>query len=311
MAKVYIKDGFKFRISRKRTHVTTYENMPLQSTEPIKEGKEKKRKPSIPSNYASFNYYNRMKQRRGAIKELCWNNFDLPYVVMLTLTYDTEGKDQQFTNLGESHKNFKKFIQRVNSHYDNFKYIATFSRQNNGNWHYHVMCNFEDTITNEAVSALWKMGFVYVAYIKDMGHFRNSINYLIQNMDESSDCIKGRRGYLYSKSLEHDIILKSWDNNNTDEYNEAYEKIVGSQNQILYETKNHLGIKGKRMDEETGNEIEVTIPDRELNETISNAGYESWDTVYTHVSSNADFSDKFKELLPATPSRKKLKRQEV
>ena len=65
------------------------------------------------------------------------------------------------------------------------------------------------------------------------------------------------------------------------------------------------------MDEETGNEIEVTIPDRELNETISNAGYESWDTVYTHVSSNADFSDKFKELLPATPSRKKLKRQEV
>ena len=54
-----IINGFRIKMSRKRTHVTTYENMILQTTQPIKKDKQKKIKPSIPSDYAGFNYYNR------------------------------------------------------------------------------------------------------------------------------------------------------------------------------------------------------------------------------------------------------------
>ncbi len=40
MGEEYIKDGFKLKIGRRRTHITTYENMILQTTQPIKESKE-------------------------------------------------------------------------------------------------------------------------------------------------------------------------------------------------------------------------------------------------------------------------------
>ena len=63
-----------------------------------------------------------------------------------------------------------------------------------------------------------------------------------------------------------------------------------------------------RVNEETGEIFEITIPDKELNKTLEDAGYESWDTVYTHLSSSADFSDKFAELKPATLRPKKFKR---
>ena len=84
----YIENGYKIKISRKRTRVTTYENMRLHTTKPIKSGKQKKIKPTIPSDYAGFNYHNRMKNRRSTIREICYNSFDIPNVVMITLTYD-------------------------------------------------------------------------------------------------------------------------------------------------------------------------------------------------------------------------------
>ena len=37
----YIENGYKIKISRKRTRVTTYENMRLHTTKPIKSGKQK------------------------------------------------------------------------------------------------------------------------------------------------------------------------------------------------------------------------------------------------------------------------------
>ena len=50
----FIENGYKIKISRKRTRVTTYENMQLQTTKPIKSNKPKKIKPTIPSDYAEF-----------------------------------------------------------------------------------------------------------------------------------------------------------------------------------------------------------------------------------------------------------------
>lgn len=305
----YIGDGYKLKIGRKRTHVTTYENMALQTTSPIKKDKPQKIKRSIPSDYAKFNYYNRMKKRRQEIREICWNNFDLPDVVMLTLTFDQKGNvEKNFAQLEDAHGEFKKFMQRVNSHYENFRYLATFSRQNNGNWHYHVMCNFQHSITNGEITNLWKNGITYVSYIDTIEGYKKAITYLTDNMDESADALKGKHGYLCSRSVERDIKLVSWREEQFNAFVEAFTKVKQEKRRILYETRNPLGVKGTRVNEETGEAFEVHLQDRELTPALEYAGYEKWESIYTHLTSWADFSDKFKPLKPATLRPKKFKR---
>lgn len=281
----------------------------MVTSQPIKKDKPKKIKPNIPSDYANFNYYNRMKQRRKIIKELCYNNFEIPNVVMLTLTFDEkQSPGKSFADVQTTHREFKKFIQRVNSHYQDFRYIATFNRQKNGNWHYHVMCNFSHDITNEEIRRLWGNGITYVAYIKETELYQKSIQYLINNMDESADELKSKHGYLFSRNLEKDIELTSWRNEHAGEFEEAFEKVNDNPRKILYESRNPIGIYGKTINEETGEIGKVIIPDREINDALKEAGYESLDTVYTHLSSAARFSEKFSELKAATPKAKKYKR---
>lgn len=309
MAVEYIEDGFKLKIGRRRTQVTTYENMPLQTTQPVKKDKQKEIKRNIPSDYANFNYYNRMKKRRQEIREICWNNFDLPDVVMLTLTFDQKGNvEKNFAQLEDAHQEFKRFIQRVNSHYENFKYLTTFSRQNNGNWHYHVICNFQHSITNNEIMNLWKNGITYVSYIDTIEGYKKAITYLTENMDESADALKGKHGYLCSRSVERDISLVSWRAEQSDEFEEAFEKVKQEKHTILYETRNPLGVKGTRVNEETGEAFEVHLQDRELTPALEDAGYVKWESIYTHLTSWADFSDKFEPLKPATLRPKKFKR---
>lgn len=299
----YISDGYKLTIGRRRTRVTTYENLLLQSTHPIKEGKKKERKPSIPSEYAGWNYFNRMKKRRETIRELSYNSFEFTKSVMLSLTFD-----RTMVHLDEAHDAFKLFIHRVNDHYDNFRYLATFSRQKNGNWHYHVICNFSPAIKNSQVRELWKNGITYITYLENQTRFDVAVNYLIANMAESAEDTKGKRGYLASKNLERNIVLTSYKEEDRAQFEEAFERVQENKRVILYSTKNHLGIQGERVDEETGEIFRVTIPDREMDEMLANAGYESWDTIYTYLSSSARFDEKFTELSVATPKQKKFKR---
>lgn len=304
-----IKNAYKFKIGRHKTHITTYENMQLQTTQPIKKEKPKKIKPSIPSDYAGFNYYNRVRQRRKMLEELCYNNFAMTKTTMLTLTFNPAlNKEKSFTDISTAHHEFKKFIQRVNDHYDNFKYAATFSRQSNGNWHYHVLCNFAHNMKNDEIQQLWKNGITYITYIDTASLFKTEVKYLISNMNEVSGELNGKRGYLCAKSMERDIVITSWRSEHEKDFEEAFEKVNDSPRRILYETRSHLGIRGKQVNEETGEEFEVTIPDMEINSLLEKAGYESWDTIRTHLTSHADFSDKFSPLLTATPKQKKFKR---
>lgn len=106
-----IELAMKIKISRRRTRLTTYENMELYTTQPIKPDKKKEIKRNIPSNYADFNYYNRMKQRRRVIEEMVYNSFEAGKMVMLTLTFDSRLQpEKQFSDIKTTHKEFKKFI---------------------------------------------------------------------------------------------------------------------------------------------------------------------------------------------------------
>lgn len=250
-----------------------------------------------------------MKQRRKTIREICHNNFQIPNVSMLTLTFDSKDMgEKSCADISITHYEFKKFIQRVNDHYQDFKYIATFSRQGNGNWHYHVMCNFDSKIKNKEITALWKKGITHISPIETRQKYDAATQYLVDNMNESADELNGKRGYLYSKNMERDIKLDSWKEEHSEKFEKAFEKVVEAKRTILYETKTHLGIKGTKVNEETGELFEVYIPDREINSLLADAGYESWDTIYTHLTSAADFSEMFSELKTATEKPKKFKR---
>lgn len=308
MASVEIKNGYKITISRHRTRVTTYENLLVQASQPIKEGKKPERKPSIPSDYAEFNYYNRRKKRCQKIKELSWNNFEKGKSCMVTLTFrDVE----QYTNYDKAYSEFKRFIKRMNSHFSNFLYIATFNRQTNGNWHFHVLCNLDDNTGNDVIARLWKNGFTYKTDIDTTGKFKNVVDYLIANMSESAQESHGRYGYLASRNLEHNKEIVSYHEEDSEEFDQIFPIISEKSRRILYETKIHLGVHGEGVDQETGEVFRVTLPDEEMNDVLKNAGYESWDTIFTYVSSSADFSDKFRPIEAASPKEKKFKRTKL
>ncbi len=299
-----IPNGYKITIGRNRTRITTYENLRLQTTHPLDEEKPKKLKPSIPSDYADHNYYNRQRQRRETVKELAYNSFEYLNATMLTLTFD-----RPMTDLTEAHKIFYRFIKRVNDHYDNFRYLATFSRQTNGNWHYHVLTNFPATTKNSTLSELWQNGITYISVFDKQSKFTTAIDYLIANMASSSADTKGKHGYLASKNLERNITITSYKKSDAEQFDNIFPQIQKSHNKILYETKNHLGIKGTNVNEETGEIHEFHIPNQELDAMLENAGYENWETTFTHLTSSARFDEQFSILVPATPKIKKYKRK--
>lgn len=299
-----IKDGYKIVIGRNRTRITTYENLRLQTTHPLDESKPKKIKPSIPSDYADHNYYNRQRQRRETVRELAYNSFEFLNATMITLTFD-----RPMTDLTEAHKIFYRFIKRVNDHYDNFRYLATFSRQTNGNWHYHVLTNFPTTTKNSTLSELWQNGITYITYFDSQSKFDTSIRYLIANMASCSQDTKGKHGYLASKNLERNITITSYKKSDADQFDTIFPQIQKANNRILYVTKTHLGVKGAYEDPDTGELHEFHIPNYELDTMMENAGYENWETTFTHLSSSARFDEQFSILVPATPKPKKYKRK--
>jgi hypothetical protein len=53
--------------------------------------------------------------------------------------YDPEA--EKYKRLSYCNTLFKKFIQRMKYRYDGFRYVAVAAKQDNGRWHYHLVCN--------------------------------------------------------------------------------------------------------------------------------------------------------------------------
>lgn len=297
-----IKNGYKLTIGRKRTRITTYENLRLQTTKP--KDKPKKSEQSNPSSYSDHNYYNRQRQRRETVKELAYNSFEYLNATMLTLTFN-----RPMTDLTEAHDIFHKFIKRINDHYNNFRYLATFSRQANGNWHYHVLTNLPATTQNDTISELWQNGYTYITFFDTQSKFDTAITYIIANMVSSSQDTKGKHGYLASKNCERNLVITSYKTSDIEQFDNIFPQIQKAKNTILYEAKSHLGVKATYEDPETGELHEVHIPNQELDAMMASKGYEEWETTFTHLTSSARFEEQFTTLVSATPKSKKYKRK--
>ena len=57
----------------------------------------------------------------------------------------------------------------------------------------------QNDISNNIIQNLWKNGFTYVTEIKSMDGYRTAVQYLIDNMNDASGELKGKRGFYIQR----------------------------------------------------------------------------------------------------------------
>ncbi|MBO5164043.1 MAG: hypothetical protein J6B75_06300 [Ruminococcus sp.] len=302
--KTYEKlDGIQFRLSRNRTKIIDCQNMVI----PVYDK-------GIPKpdcgrgKYYDYNYKKRMKMRSSKISEICYNSFKIGIMKFITLTFDPKLFEKDFAcNIEKTHSEFKLFIKRINDHYDNFRYIATFSRQQNKYWHYHMLCNFDSTVTQQAIRTLWKNGSVCADNITDTESFKRVKNYLIKNMYECENELHGAKGYLYSKNLDRDITISSWNPLQEAECDNLADLIMSGKSYLTHSTSKTIGIERTKADDITGEAIEELMPNQQITPEYEKLGFAECISKYDYYSSDISFADQFKPLVQATPKNKKFK----
>lgn len=133
-----------------------------------------------------------------------------------------------YTDLKLCNKKFKQFIGRMHYRYTNFKYVAVMGKQENGNWHYHMVCNL-NYINFDTLLKIWGLGGVYVSVIKNKTELAKVTNYAKKNIKFASKDLKGEKGYLASKTgLNRNIVVRSWADNESLEF-EKQDKRLGKE----------------------------------------------------------------------------------
>lgn len=301
-----IIQGIKFRISRQGTEVIDCENMVFNTNF----GKDIKYDRDTVGKYADFNYAKRVKIRAQKVREICKNNFEAGKAMFVTLTFDPKRFDSDSLNiLAFTHGEFKKFIKRVNGHFEGFKYIATFARQSNGNWHYHMMCNLCSSKDKKTLAALWDGGYISCTLINSEKYYYNCIGYLIKNMNRSASDLKRIRGYLFSRNTERDMVVTSWRAEDVSEYDNIKQDIMQSKVYKKYEINHHIGIKSTTIDTDTGEVEEHIMINSELYAKDIKQGTVDVNTKYIYYGSDKKYEDSFKPIETATVKTTKHKKK--
>lgn len=305
-------EQIKIEIGAKRTRVVVYEDVDyaIPKEENIKQPKiptnqEKEEKEKKQSQYKEFNYYNRLKKRRDAVKELIYNNFAVPHVSLVTLTFDNNKRgDKNFSDLDQVHREFKNFILRMNRAYNNFKYVAVFNRQENGNWHYHMFCNLDKKTSNTEIAEIWKLGYVWIEYIESNSELYDKVSYCIRNMQEIGLTeLQGEKGYLCSKNLNRNIVLRTWKESEEQMCDKIFQELKDKPKKLLYTAERVQGIKAETLDKETGEILTYYDNQVQLDEMLASNGYEEWVSKFHHISSSKKYPELFK-MLPTAEKRK-------
>lgn len=101
------------------------------------------------------------------IKRIVDCNFTSKRSKFITLTFNNEN-NFDIRDLSQTHKEFKKFIQRLKRFYPKLKYVSVpeFQDKNGrGAVHYHMICNIPYT-PKEKVAEIWRYGFIKIRDIK-------------------------------------------------------------------------------------------------------------------------------------------------
>lgn len=233
----------------------------------------KKRKSSTEASdefkgkYHEYNYRKRLKKRTEKFRTLSYINFRVPNVQFVTLTFDPSTIDYA-TDLDACHHAFQKFIKRIRRRYSDFIYVATFSRQKNSNWHYHMLCNFDVNVKNKVIQDLWQNGMTHSTPLLSYGEMTSKISYCIDNMNKVAwTDLQGEKAYLFGRGLQSVIVFRSW---KTDERDAAYHYLY----EIINSTDKPLDISSALLehtdDEDTAPRITYKISHKQFPELFQN-----------------------------------------
>lgn len=227
--------------------------------------------------YARYNYRKRIKERAASFRSYAFINFAKMSTQFVTLTFDNRIVANA-DNLDVAHEHFRKFIKRLQSKFSDLRYASTFSRQKNGNWHYHVLFNFDESVTNKKINDIWKYGIAHATLITSGDDLYTKISYCIDNMYEVSySDLKGEKGYLHSNGLQSSIALRSWNEKESEKAYALLHEILQSsldkptpRNSVMLE-------KGKsffsRLGSVDGEPIEYKDDDKQINYLYSTKGF--------------------------------------
>lgn len=190
------------------------------------------------SKYKNSNYEKRKKARENVVRDMIKNNFNETNTIFFTLTFDT--RKYQAKDLEKCKKLFRNFILRLAKKYDNLKYIATFARQKNASWHFHMVVNICE-ISEKELKAIWKYGIVHTNQVSTWQHLKNICAYLITNMNQNQDELMSNNGYLCSKNLNRTQVLSSSRKNQEEECFEAFDQLKEKDNFLAYSKEKPVG----------------------------------------------------------------------
>lgn len=133
---------------------------------------------------------------------------------------------------------FKKFIQRMKYRYDGFRYVAVAAKQDNGRWHYHLICNL-NYIPFQELYDCWGHGAVYFRSFRQSGGagFWAAIHYMQKNMTAEAENMKGEKGYLASKGLQRSKVFRSWIASEQEVVSQIEQSLSKSKPLYQYQTK--------------------------------------------------------------------------
>lgn len=139
--------------------------------------------------------------------------------------YDPE--ETRCCNLSYCNKQFKQFIQRMKYRFPLFRYVGVMAQQDNGKWHYHLVCNL-NYIPFDELRTIWGHGAVYFRSFKltGMNGMWKAVHYLQKNMKQAE--LEGEKGYLCSKGLARNLVYRSWVPNEAAKANAVEKLLKGS-----------------------------------------------------------------------------------
>lgn len=153
-----------------------------------------------------------LNKSRNKLIRLIKNNTDLGTFITLTYSYKT--------TVADSKKDLAKFFAKLKRKNKELKYIWVLEFQENGNPHYHILCNLEfdikveyrksfkhKNIENEFNSKFWNKGFIDIKKIDDnsYGVGRYLTSYITKDLTDKD--FMGRI-YGYSRNLDKPMVTK-------------------------------------------------------------------------------------------------------
>lgn len=268
MSLANIEEFVKIKICRNEAYIIV-----TNGPTPVCRKKTKNVQSKMKSKNADKNYQKRQAKRNSAIKDIFETNFGQGNI-FITLTFDPATFDKDdIMNLDFTHGEFKRFIQRMNRRYEDFIYLATFSRQQNGAWHYHMVTNLVMAENLYIVQETWGNGNCNCKNLYSGDYYTNAKDYMCKNAEEFADDKRSRRGYLCSKNVLRPIVLCMNKIEDESLFEQAFDEILEHGIKPLSESRTVRGITKQSEDVIASVKTFDMQFDKKLTDELKKQGY--------------------------------------